>query len=113
METHKQTIYLKRARICLQCWRPGLNSWVGKIPGEENGNPLQYSYLENPMDRGAWQTTVRRVARVGHESALSFSLSFFPEGLIKQTTSLERARVPMNVIALCPVTIQPTTYNSS
>ena len=26
----------------------------GRSPGEENGNPLQYSYLENPMDRGAW-----------------------------------------------------------
>ena len=27
--------------------------WVGKIPGEVNGNPLQYSCLENPMERGA------------------------------------------------------------
>ena len=32
-------------------------------PGERNGNPLQYSCLENPMDRGAWQTTVHRVAK--------------------------------------------------
>ena len=31
---------------------------VGKIPEEVNGNPLQYSYLENSMDRGAWQATV-------------------------------------------------------
>ena len=29
----------------------------GRSPGEVNGNPLQYSCLENPMDRGAWQTT--------------------------------------------------------
>ena len=29
----------------------------GRSPGGENGNPLQYSYLENPMDRGAWQAT--------------------------------------------------------
>ena len=65
------------------------------------------------MDRGAWQATVRRVARVGRESALSFSLSFFPEGLIKQTTCLERACVPMNAIALCPVTIQPIACNGS
>ena len=28
----------------------------GRSPGEENGNPLQYSCLENPMDRGAWQS---------------------------------------------------------
>ena len=32
------------------------------IPGEGNGNPLQYSCLENPMDRGAWQAIVHGVA---------------------------------------------------
>ena len=36
-------------------------------PGEGNGNPLQYSCLENPMDRGAWQATVHEVARVGRD----------------------------------------------
>jgi len=45
---------------------------VGSIPGwgksleGGNGNPLQYSCLENPMDRGAWQVMVRAVARVRH-----------------------------------------------
>ena len=34
----------------------------GRSPGGENGNPLQYSCLENPMDRGAWWATVQRVA---------------------------------------------------
>ena len=38
---------------------PGL----GRSPGEENGNPLQYSCLEKPMDRGAWQATVHRVSK--------------------------------------------------
>ena len=38
---------------------PGL----GRSPGEGNGNPLQYSYLENPMDGGAWWATVHRVAK--------------------------------------------------
>ena len=38
----------------------------GRSPEEGNGNPLQYSCLENPMDRGAWQATVYRVTRVGH-----------------------------------------------
>ena len=34
----------------------------GSIPGsEENGNPLQYSFLENPMDKGAWRATVHGV----------------------------------------------------
>ena len=37
---------------------PGL----GRSPGEGNGNPLQYSCLEIPMDRGAWQATVHGVA---------------------------------------------------
>ena len=32
-----------------------------RSPGEENGNPLQYSYLENLMDRGAWQTIVHGI----------------------------------------------------
>ena len=32
-------------------------------PGEENGNPLQYPCLENPMDRGAWRATVHVVAK--------------------------------------------------
>ena len=41
----------------------------GKSPGEGNGNPLQYSCLENPVDRGAWQATVLGVARVGHDLA--------------------------------------------
>ena len=36
--------------------------WVGKIPGEENGNPLQYSCLGNPMDGGAWRATAHGLA---------------------------------------------------
>ena len=35
----------------------------GRSPEEGNGNPLQYSCLENPMDRGGWQATVRGVAK--------------------------------------------------
>ena len=35
----------------------------GRSPGEGNGNPLQYSFLENPMDRGAWPATVHRIAK--------------------------------------------------
>ena len=34
-----------------------------KVPGEGNGNPFQYSCLENPMDRGAWWATVHGVAK--------------------------------------------------
>ena len=35
----------------------------GRSPGEGNDNPLQYSCLENPMDRGAWRATVHGVAK--------------------------------------------------
>ena len=41
----------------------------GRVPGEGNGNPLQYSYLGNPMDRGAWWATVHGITRVGHDLA--------------------------------------------
>ena len=36
---------------------------LGRSPGEEHGNPLQYSHLENPMDRGAWWAMVHGVAK--------------------------------------------------
>ena len=52
---------------------PGL----GRSPGEGNGNPLQYSCLENPMDGGAWWATVHRSQKVGHDWETSFSLSAF------------------------------------
>ena len=39
---------------------------LGRCPGEGNGNPLQYSCLENPMAREAWRATVHGVARVRH-----------------------------------------------
>ena len=46
---------------------PGL----GRSPGEGNGNPLQYSCLENPMGRGAWWATVHEVTRVRHNLVLN------------------------------------------
>ena len=45
-----------------EIWIP----WIPELersPGEGNGNPLQYSYPENPMDRGAWQAMVYEVAK--------------------------------------------------
>ena len=41
----------------------GLIPGLGRSPGEGNGYPLQYSCLENPMDRGAWQATVHGVTK--------------------------------------------------
>ena len=47
-----------------------------RYPGGENSNPLQYSCLEDPMDRGAWQAIVHRVAkRVRHDVASKQQLS--------------------------------------
>ena len=47
------------------CNAGGLGSFpgLGRSPGRGHGNALQYSCLENPMDRGAWQTMVHRVAK--------------------------------------------------
>ena len=47
----------------------GSNSGLGRRPGGGNGNPLQYSCLENRMDREAWQAIVHGVTRVGHNLA--------------------------------------------
>ena len=41
----------------------GLIPESGRFPGEENGNPLQYSCLGNLMDKGAWQATVLGAAK--------------------------------------------------
>ena len=41
----------------------GLIPRLGRCPGGGHGNPLQYSCLENPMDRGAWWATVDRAAK--------------------------------------------------
>ena len=43
--------------------RLGFNSGSGRCPGGEPGNPLQYSCLENPMNRGTWQATVHGVTK--------------------------------------------------
>ena len=51
------TCQWKRRKRC------GFDPWVGKIPGEGHGNPLQYSHLENPVERGAWRATVHGVAK--------------------------------------------------
>ena len=82
--------WLRWQSVCLQCRRPGFDPWVRKISwrrewqptpvflptptpskkggstehfGEGDGNPLQYSCLENPMDRGAWCARVHGVAK--------------------------------------------------
>ena len=50
----------KNTRFCM---KRRFNPWMGRSPGEGNGNPLQYSCLENSMDRAAWWATVHGVSK--------------------------------------------------
>ena len=52
----------------------GLILESGRCPGEGNGNPLQYSCLESPMDRGAWQAPVLGVAKLDLAEQLTLPL---------------------------------------
>ena len=55
----------------------GLILSLGRSPGEGNGNPLQYSCPENPMDRGAWEAVQSMGSqRVGHDWVASLSLLY-------------------------------------
>ena len=54
---------------------PGSIPGSGRSPGEGNDNPLQYSCLENPMEGGAWWSTVHRVSKSGQTEGCSLSLS--------------------------------------
>ena len=71
---------LPRSGLGLPLWLSGKESTCqegdlslipgsGRSPGEGNGNPLQYSCLENPMERGSWQAVVHEVTRVIHNLA--------------------------------------------
>ena len=60
--------WLSGKECTCQCRRHRFDPWSDRFPGEGNGNPLQCSCLGNPMDTGAWQTTVHGVA-VRHDLA--------------------------------------------
>ena len=68
--------WLSGKESACQCRRHRFDPWVRISPGGGNGNPLQYSCLENPMDRGAWQTTVHRVIK--SRTQLRLSTHTFP-----------------------------------
>ena len=64
--------------------RPGFDPWVGRSPGEGNGNPLQYSCLENPMEGEAWWATVHGVVKSRTRlSDFTYSLTYFRQGEIE------------------------------
>ena len=59
---------------------PGSIPGLGGTPGEGNGNPLQYTCLENPMDGGSWQATVNGVAKSRTRlSDFTFTFIFMPQ----------------------------------
>ena len=60
------SLVAQSVKIC-NAGDPGSIPGSGRSPGEGNGNPLWYSCLENPMERGAWQAAVYVVARVGYD----------------------------------------------
>ena len=79
-------------------------------PGEGNGNPLQYSCLENPMNRGAWQVTVHGVTRVRRNLATKpppHHLIVFESEIANKYISYSHnigtiiMRIIMNHITLC------------
>ena len=55
---------------------------LGRSLGEESGNPLQHSCLENPMDGGIWQSAVPEVTSVGHDLLHKPSLPCLPYTVI-------------------------------
>ena len=56
----------------------GLIPGLGKIPGEGNGNPLQYSCLENSTDRGTWRATVHGVTKSRPQRSTLAPLALHP-----------------------------------
>ena len=72
---------VKNLPVVQETW---VQSWVGKIPGEDNGYPLQYSCLENSMDRGDWQATLYGVTK----SWTRLSDKHFPLNALEQSCSV-------------------------
>ena len=69
----------------------GSNPESGRSPGKGNVYPLQYSCLENPMDRGAWQATVHGVSRVRHDLATKPPLPRFVIAILPRSKSFNFA----------------------
>ena len=79
----------------------GLILGLGRSPGEGNGNPLQYSCLENPMDRGGWWATVRGVAK--SQAQFSNWAHTHKEGTAKAFFDLRTQVKLIYTILCCPL----------
>ena len=88
---------------------PGSIPGSGRSLGEGNGNPLQYSCLENPMDRGAWWATVHGVAK--SRTQLS-DFSLLPYAQKVQTTNSSFFNWRINALQCCVSLCSTTVYIS-
>ena len=90
---------------CRRCRRPKLTPGSRRSPGEGNGNPLQYSCLGSPMDRGAWWAIVYEITRVGHNLAtnhhhLGFHMFNKRYNLLFAPTNTTQLRLDKSEIAI-------------
>ena len=69
-------------------WNPGSIPWSGSSLGEMNGNPVQYSCLENLMDRGGWQAIVHGINWATNTYGMEFTLIFWPQPMRMNSQSL-------------------------
>ena len=86
----------------------------GRTPGEGNGNPLQYSCLENPMDRGTSWATVMGSQRVGHDwvtDTLTFQTN--SNSLKKSLQQSAQEQCPFQLLHIEKISLVPYTYNIS
>ena len=65
----------------------------GRSPGEGHGNPLQYSFLENPMERGTWQATVHTVTELDMTEVLLISWLQSPSAVILEPKKIKSVTV--------------------
>ena len=77
---------------------PGSICGLGKSPGEGNGNPLQYSCLENPVDRAAWQATVHGVEKSWTRLSDFTSLHFLPPPPLGCGAAADSVSLPVNML---------------
>ena len=101
--------------VCLQCGRPGFDPWVGKFPGEGNGNPLQYSCLENPMDGGAWcpwgHKELDTTERLHFFHSVTFIKRFFSSSLLSAIKAVSSAY--LRLLIFLPTILIPACASSS
>ena len=84
---------------CRRCKRCGLIPKLGRSPGEGNGNPLQCSCLENPMNRRAWRAAIRGVTK--SQTWLSMHAFFIHPYPVLPTNSFKTKKLFLNFLNTC------------